>query len=73
MITNKYQVTEFAEVDLMLPTQWGNICYKHWLQLEIDRWRAKDFRNAWMEATPDGRMVAMFTDAKEMRELEGEQ
>lgn len=63
------QVTIWGKPDAFMATYYGNIIYKHYLQLEIDRWKDKDMRNGWIEVNAKGD-VAMFTDDPAMVQLD---
>lgn len=65
-----YQVTEWANPEEIIESQWGKLCYNHWLQTECSRW-AEKWRTAWVVQHPDGR-VAMFSLAKYMKLTVGE-
>jgi hypothetical protein len=65
-----YQVTDWAPPEEPIESQWGKLCYNHWLQAECSRWKEK-WRDAWIVQHPDGR-VAMFSLAKYMKLTVGE-
>lgn len=54
-----YFVTTHSDPYEMIRTQWGNIAYKHFLQLESDRWKDTiPSREGWCHIDGDG-LVAM--------------
>lgn len=76
MSTTKYQVTCWGhpndDVQILVDGYRMNIPYRHWLQMEIDRWADKNCRAAWVEESKEG-LIAMFTDAEGMVELSPEE
>jgi hypothetical protein len=71
MSRDDFQVTAWSHPHEQMTTQWGKVSARHWIMLEIQRWKEKSFREAWCEENSEG-LVAMFCHREDLVEVDPE-